>query len=242
MNRREAIRERRRRQKRRKQITTVLIVAGVALLGAALLIYPSLTPAGEFVQVESVPRPMADGNAMGNPDAPVVIEEFSDFRCPHCADFSEKIAPDIIDAYIATGKVYFVYRSVGELLRSEASAVAAEAAYCAGDQDKFWEYHDLIFANQHIIFTNPQAMADATLEKYLLAFAESLNLDMGEFRSCFNGHTYRNRVQQDEVDARRAGVTGTPSFLINGQLLTGAQPFTAFQQIIEAELAAGGSQ
>lgn len=163
---------------------------------------------------------------MGDPNAPVVIEEFSDFQCPYCRQFALQTMPQIIDNYVATGKVYFVYRTLGDWLGPE-SQLAAEGAYCAGDQGKFWGYHDALFTNQGRISFSASN---------LLKLAQTMNLDMEEFTSCVKDFKYRERVKQDLQDGIEAGVRGTPSFRINGKLFVGSQSFSAFQQEIESAL------
>lgn len=194
------------------------------------------TPVAEFTK-----RPMVNDNAMGDPNAPIKIEEFSDYQCPFCLRFFNETEAKIMDAYVATGKVYFVYRSFGEFLGPESKA-AAEAAYCAGDQDRYWEYHDVLYANQ--IGENVGAYADDRLE----AFAETIQLDMDAFNDCFRSGKYADRADQDYLDGSTAGVTGTPSFvityLVNGEekqrMIAGAYPFSEFQNQIDAALAEMG--
>ncbi len=106
---------------------------------------------------------------------------------------------------------------------------ASEATECADDQGKFWEYHDLLFAN-------PSALNVDGLKGY----AGQLGLDTGTFDECLDSGKYEQEVLQDMQDGRAAGVTGTPAFFINGQLVSGAQPFTVFQQIIDELLAGEG--
>lgn len=236
-NQRQRIEQRRKERQRKKRLTYVMIGAGVALIVAAILIIPSLNKtdvaAGDLNVPDLKERDMARGNAMGDPDAPVVIEEYSDFACPHCKDFSQTTEERIISEYVQNGEVYLVYNSVGNLLSSSASVQAAEASYCAGDQEKFWQYHDLVFANQAALFTDTTANISPTLNR----FAEILELDMGQFEDCYQGDKYKERVQQDMLEAQQAGISGTPSFLVNGRLLKGSVPFSNFQQVIEEELA-----
>lgn len=240
-SRRQVLRERRLRRKRQQRLIIILAISGVALIVTALLIYPTLklalAPVGEIVEIIPNPRPMSDFNAMGDPEAPVKIEEFSDFQCPFCKRFSDETEQQIVDTYVATGKVYFVYIPYGpggNLIGPE-SLVSAKAAYCAGDQDKFWEYHDILFANH-----TGENVGDFA-EKRLMAFAESLNLDVDEFRSCFKSNKYDDELQQGLVYGKRAGIGGTPTFLINGKKVEGALPFSTFEMEIEAALAAAGS-
>jgi len=241
MSKREEIRERRRKRQQQQRLVTVMIVAGIALIAMAIILLPtlqrSLASVGEFVQPELISRPMVDGNTMGDPNAPVTIIGFSDFGCSHCANFAQGSEDLIAQDYVASGQVYYVYSSVGNLLNNPQTQLAAEAAYCAADQNKFWEYHDIIFANQGLLFYSGLSYID----NYLSAFAESLNLDMGQFNSCLNDHTYRQQVLDDGTAARDAGINSTPSFLINGELLVGNVPYEQFQtQISNALTQASG--
>jgi protein-disulfide isomerase len=214
-----------------------LIVAAAALVIAALLIYPNLKPAGEIAQPTTEARPQADFNAMGDPNAPVKIVEYSDFQCPFCKQFADETEQQIVDTYVSTGKVHFVYVPYGpngQWIGPESEA-AARAAFCAGDQGKFWEYKDYLFANH-----TGENVGDFT-DKRLQAFAEALGLNMSDFNSCFNSSKYDQKLQEGLTQGVQAGAGGTPSFVINGKSVVGAQPFSVFQQEIEAALAAAGS-
>ena len=242
---RQTIRERRQQKQRKQRLTAVLIISGVALLLIGLAFLPSLwdtlTPVGEIVVLEPKPRPMADFNAMGDPDAPVEIVEYSDFQCPYCVQFAAETEPQITENYVATGEVYYVHRSMGNFIsdnlqrgRTE-SIDAAEAAYCAGDQGKFWEYKDILNANWQ------GEDVGAYTEKRLIAMAEMLGLDMDQFSPCLQENKYRELADQDRLDGTRDGVSGTPAFLINGKFISGAQPYSVFAQEIEAALIASGN-
>ncbi|HUI89121.1 MAG TPA: thioredoxin domain-containing protein [Anaerolineales bacterium] len=174
-------------------------------------------------------HPQAEGNKMGDPNAPVKIIEYADFQCPFCLHYWQETEPQIIQDYVATGKVYYEYRSVGGFIGPE-SADAANAAYCAGDQNKFWEYHDVLFAN----WTGENA-GDFTPDK-LRQYAAAIDLNMDQFNTCLSSGAHTDQVNQDVRDAKVAGVQGTPAFLINGKLIEGAQPYSSFQQAIDAAL------
>lgn len=174
-------------------------------------------------------HPNANANAMGDPNAPVKIVEYADFQCPYCLRYWQDTEPQIIQDYIATGKVYYEYHSVGAFIGPE-SAAAAQAAYCAGDQDKFWEYHDTLFAN----WTGENA-GDFTPDK-LDQYAQAVGMNLSQFDVCIRNGNHADQVQQDVVDAQSNGIQATPSFLINGQLLEGAQPYQVFQKAIDAAL------
>jgi len=227
----------RRKEKQSRLIAIVLITLG-ALFLAFLIIYPSLKPVGEVVIPPQVSRPNADFNAAGDPNAPITITEYSDFQCPYCRIFFENTEALLMERYVDTGTVYFVYKSVGQFIGAESKA-AAEAAYCAGDQGKFWEMHDVIFANQ--TGENVGAYTDRRLE----AFADTIDLDRGQFDNCMSSGKYDERTDQDAKDATAAGIQATPSFIItyqvNGETQTrviqGAQSIDVFAQEIEAALA-----
>ncbi|MCD6400673.1 MAG: DsbA family protein [Anaerolineales bacterium] len=237
MGKRQEIRERRKKIKRRQRLIMVLLVSGVALIFVALLIGPTigqaLTPVGDYVIKEFYQHPLVSGNTMGDPNAPVVIEEYSDFGCGHCASFAETTSKQLSEEFIKTGKVRFIFHSVGGLIGSQTTPIAAEAAYCAEDQNKFWEYHDAIYANQYqLFFADPRT----DIMKFFNSFAKDLGLDTDAFQSCLEGGKYRDKVNQDEADARKAGVDGTPTFFVNGEIIRGAQPYEVFKQMIATEL------
>lgn len=238
-------REKIRQQERRSRLITVgLIAVGVAFIVFAI-VWPQLRPPAEVVSVDPGEHPNASDNSMGDPNAPILIEEFSDFQCPYCKRFHEDTEPLLRQYYIETGKVRFVYRSMGNWVSqnigggSTESQDAALAMYCASDQDKFWDMHAYLFAN-NMDAENVGAYAD----KRIKLIAEKAGLDMEQFNSCYDSGKYEERVQQDYEDGQAAGVNGTPGFLmtyeVNGEkktkLIEGAQPFQVFQQELEAAL------
>ncbi len=174
-------------------------------------------------------HPQANGNKMGDPNAPVKIVEYADFQCPYCMHYWQDTEPQIIQNYVAAGKVYYEYHSVGAFLGPQ-SADAANAAYCAADQNKFWEYHDILFANW-----TGENVGDFTLDK-LRQYATAINLNLDQFNTCINSGAHDDLVRQDASDAKAAGVQGTPAFIINGKLIEGAEPYSTFQQTIDAAL------
>jgi protein-disulfide isomerase len=183
---------------------------------------------------------MVDGRAMGDPNAPVTIEVFEDFQCPACKSFSETIEPQVADAYIATGIVYYIFRHfpfLDDRAPRNESDQAASASMCAGDENRFWDYHDLLFANWD------GENQGAFNNKRLVAFAEALGLEMAAFNSCFDGKLHEEEINAEFLLGRDSGVTGTPAVLVNGRILTpGFVP--SFEQIsdaVEAELTASGN-
>jgi protein-disulfide isomerase len=181
---------------------------------------------------ERVKVSIDDDPALGRPEAPVVIVEFSDFQCPYCARFAQQTFPQLKREYIDTGKVRLVFRDF-PLSFHQNAALAAEAAQCAHEQDRFWEMHDRIFAGQG------EWAGSANASQLFTSYAEGLGLDKERFRECLSSGRYREEVQKDFKDGTSYGVTGTPTFFINGIKLVGAQPFSSFQQAIESELKGG---
>jgi len=161
--------------------------------------------------------------------APVTIVEFADFMCPACARFATETLPQIEEEYIETGKVRFVFHNFPFL--GEGSFRAAEAALCAHEQGRFWDYHDRLFADSlergRVVFS----------PENLKALAAELGLDTDRFNECVDTHKYSEMVGEDLEEGRGLGVRANPTFFINDRKVVGAQPYRVFKQIIEEELA-----
>ena len=233
MSKRQIIRERRENQKR---IQRIILISGVALVAVAftlLLIYSTLP--GNLPVFE--PRPMANGTAMGDPEAPIKMVEYASYTCSHCGDYSHEIEPLIVENYVATGKVYVEYRSP---FVSESTTEAVEAALCASDENKFWEYHDALYYYQG------QALTRALLDD----IAKNLKLNISNFNACLDNGKYRDKVDQDFEAGQADLIEATPTFIItytvNGETITksivGAYPYIQFEAEFEAALDAMGIQ
>src|SRR6201993_2863356 len=178
---------------------------------AVLLQPPSVTVAYDPARVK------------GDPKAPVTIVEFSDFQCPYCKQ-SESTLHDLLAKYNGQVKLAYLDFPLREI-HPQAQG-AAEAARCAGEQGKFWEYHDLLFADQ------------GGLDKPgLTTKAEKLQLDQKQFDACIGNEKYKVQIQQDSQEGRGAGVSGTPGFFINGVFISGAQPEATFDKLIKDQIA-----
>ncbi|MBW2244034.1 MAG: thioredoxin domain-containing protein [Deltaproteobacteria bacterium] len=169
---------------------------------------------------------VATGASLGPDDAPITIIEFSDYQCPFCRR-AEPIIEQVLERY--PDKVRFVFQHFPLDSIHPRARAASEAALCAGEQDKFWPYHAVLFGE------------DASLEVAgLEAAAETAELDLPSFRTCVEERRHQAVVDADITAGRAAGVTGTPAFFVNGIGLKGAQPVEEFAKIIEAELARAG--
>jgi protein-disulfide isomerase len=234
MSRRTEIRDQRLRRRRRTTTTLVLVIVAVALLITALLIAQNNRPVGEIVTPQPRAYLQVQGQSTGDPNAPVTIVEYSDFQCPYCRVFHDETFPLLLRDYVQTGLVNFTYLNfpvVDGRSATKESTHAAMASVCAAQQGKFFEFHDLLFANQ-----TGENIGDFS-ERRLYAMAEIAGLDAEAFDAC-----YTDPATADEVDAQRAaglraGIKSTPSLLINGTLMVGALPYADLQAAINAALA-----
>ena len=218
MSKRQKLREKHRKQQKRQQLIIIIMVIVGALLHATALIYPSLKPVGSVTEI--TPRVFnspVNMNTVGNPDAPVKVDVWEDFQCPACKTYSEQIEPQIIKDYVDTGKVFYTfhhYPFLDSQVTTKESNQAASASMCAGAQNRFWDYHDILFANWD--GENQGAFSD----KRLVAFAESLGLVMKEFNTCFDQKQFKTDIDKDYNDGVDQGVSGTPSVFVNGLQIT----------------------
>jgi len=170
-------------------------------------------------------KTLSDDDAfIGSKDAPVTIVEWSDFECPFCNRFFKNTLPQIKEQYIKTGKVKLVYRDF-PLSFHENAQKAAEAAECAGEQGKFFEMHDMIFER------GVQGGVSA-----FKSYASRIGLDTAKFNKCLDSGAMASEIEKDIRDGTNAGIRGTPGFIINGKLVSGAQPFSVFKAAIDSAL------
>ncbi|HLD15978.1 MAG TPA: DsbA family protein [Candidatus Nanoarchaeia archaeon] len=167
--------------------------------------------------------------ALGDKNAPVTIVEFIDYQCPFCGRAFQQTYPIIKKDYIDTGKVYYVIRDYPLPFHTEADEASA-SANCANQQGKYWEMHDMLFSNQ------AQWSGSQNVLTIFNGYAKTLGLNENTFASCTTDKSVLDEISQDTADGSKYGVSGTPTFFINGKALVGAQPLSAFQAAIEAEL------
>ena len=167
---------------------------------------------------------------LGDPLAPITIVEFGDYQCHQCYNWFHDTKPMITRDYIETGKANLVFVDLAFLGRD--SPKAAQATYCADDQNMYWEYHNSLYTFQESKIDNGWASSER-----LKSFAFNLNLDMTLFDECLDSEKHSKRVQYNSQQARDNGVTGTPGFFIVGpdgeEQLAGAQPFSVFKRILD---------
>ena len=157
--------------------------------------------------------------SLGSEDAPVVMIEYGDFRCSFCGKFARETEPKLVDKYVESGTLRMEWRDFPYLGRE--SVGAALAARAAQEQGTFWEYHDLLYENQSGGFSDER----------LVELAREAHLDVEEFEADLGRH--EGAVARDFQEGQRIGITGTPTFVINGEVLAGAQPLEVFEDAIE---------
>lgn len=217
-------------------IPGAIVIAGIIVAGTVFL-----------TQKQSSPQPVTPGSSqiseeelvlgdvnieldgwasMGSDSAPVVMVEYADFACPFCTRFWQETLPLIKRDYIDTGKIRLFYKDFIVVGGDR----AAEAAHCAQEQGKYWEYHDLLFSR------HAQDRAQWSNSSVHRDYAEQLGLDANALVECFESGRYQEKVVRSTQEAAQNGGQGTPYFLINNFPLFGAQPYSSFQQVIEALL------
>ena len=166
---------------------------------------------------------------IGNKNAKITILEFGDYQCTFCHKFHQQTLNDIKKSYINTGIVNFTYKDLP--VNGTASVLAAEAAFCADDQGKYWEYHNMLFDNW------AGERTGWVTDKSLLNFAKESNLDINQFTECMKNHKYYQKVNENQEFAKSVGINATPSFLIFSDdklvRIIGAQPLEKFDDAIQ---------
>ena len=225
------------KQSKQSIFLPVSILVAAALISGTVLYsngsLPILGSIGNKGQSDNVKITVSKSDhILGNEKAKVTIVEYSDFQCPFCRIFWQDTFSKIKSQYIDTGKVRLIYRHF-PLDIHPMSEPSAQASECAGEQGKFWEFHDKIFQEQAKLGQGTIQFTKQNIKKWTSQIA---GVDTAKFNSCLDTAKYASRVSQDVEYANSINVTGTPTFFINGNRLVGAQPFAAFQSAIEKEL------
>ncbi len=207
------------KQKKSRAIRFVLIGIIAAAIAAGVYTFATAAP------VTYTPFGNLGDRVLGADNTTVTIVEFSDFQCPFCGQFARETEPQLIADYIDTGKVKLLYKHFPLSQIHQFAQKAAEASECAGDQGKFWEYHDTLFQNQNALTRND-----------LKRYASDLGLNTTAFGACVDSGAMEGIVKQNYNEGVRKGVGSTPTFYVNNVKITGAQPFSTFKTAIDTEL------
>ncbi len=222
----------------------IVIILGVVLLvGAASLGYSLLTGMGagvtEPVEVEGLEDPerlveVAQGIEVGNPDAPVTLVEFADYQCPACQQFATQVLPSVKRELVDEGRVRYVFYDFPLVAMHPNAFYAARAARCAGDQDRYWDYHDHLFLQQS------EWSASGNPTRLFSGYADELGMDRSAFDSCLRSDRHAEVVTANRVLGERMGVSGTPTVMVSsgqgGAVRVSDWTFNNIVAAVEAEL------
>ena len=197
----------------------LLLLAGV---GAAFVLQQQQDRGSHLTPTEALDK------GKGAPDAPVVVEVYADFQCPWCRRFTFGPERQLEEEYVRQGKVLLLFRHFAFL--GDESRWAAEAAECANEQGRFWDYHDKLFLEQS------GENVDTFRKENLKRFAAELGLDTEQFNQCLDSGKYAAKVQEEILEGHQRGVRGTPTVFINGQRFEGSLDYPSLRGAIEAEL------
>jgi protein-disulfide isomerase len=207
--------------------------AGVAVLVVAVIagvaIQSRRSSSGAAVTQPAHALGPNGGEQRGSGSAQVVVEEYGDFQCPHCADFQRTVGPTI-NRLVDRGAIRFAFHPIAFI--GPESTTAASAATCAGDQGKFWRYHDQLFAQQGP--ENSGTFSTSRLE----SIGRQVGLSDQRFTTCVNQGTYKNWIAQQTDNASRRGVNQTPTVLVDGRIVPDAITTQGLQAAVNAALAA----
>lgn len=224
---RQALRDKRVKEQARNRNLLIILVAAVVIVVAAIVLVPQLInaskPVGAITAITPVARPQASGTSAGNPNAKIKVDVYEDFQCPICRQYTQTVEPQLMDNEVKAGTVYYTFHNFPFIDQGNWSSVnkeshqAANAAMCAADQGRFWDFHDILFANW-----TGENVGDFS-DKRLVAFAQSLGLDMTKFNSCFSANSFQSKIDGDLALGQSLGVTGTPTVYVNGKEVTPGQ-------------------
>jgi len=194
------------------------IVFLLAIVGLVFATRPPSIDPTVYVDVNT------SANIIGEADAPVLVRDYSDFKCPHCRKASTTLVPRLIDEYVKAGTIRFELVPVGF---SDESSFAAQAALCAGDQEQFWPYHDILFEQQDKRFSVEQ----------LLQFGRDLGLEDQALRDCILSGKYKSQIDSNLDEFQAIGGTGTPTFVVGDETIPSGTPsFETLQLLISQKL------
>ena len=221
------------------------VLFGALLIGGSITAFsnfggknksPSSDPADIQNLISNLTTPVIPGaKAIGDDNAPINIIEFGDYQCPFCARFNQETKDELISKYVDTGIVRFGFKDlvINDLPKDKLSTLAAEASYCAAEQDKFWDYHDEVYRNSRGENTGWIS------KESLVAFAHNIDMpNIAQFTECLNSHKNSQHVLQNDNFAKNLGLASTPTFLILKDNSTkiaaveGAQPINVFDDVI----------
>lgn len=220
------------------------VLIAIVVLGIAAILYLAKRPASATVDqnavYDSLQRSYAKAgppqpHVLGNPKAPVVIEEFADFECPSCGRYATITEPDVRKNIIGTGQAFYKYYDF-PLPMHHNSQAASNAAACAEEQGKFWEMHDQLFAGQDQWGLSASENGEVTDNPRSIfeGYARTIGLNIPQWDQCYDSRKYQSRINANAAEAFRRHVDETPTFYINGKIAVGAQSYDDMQKLVDA--------
>ena len=230
----------------RSSLAPLYAILGVVALGGIGLLLYQFTGGGGKPVIAPVPVVMdqaklnrVQGTSVGRADAPVVIYEFADFQCPGCGQFASMVAPLIKERLVQPGKVRYVYYDFPLIQLHQNAFLAARAGRCAGEQGKFWEFHDVIYGQQ------PNWSAEADPSDLFVEYGVRAGADEGRFEECLRSDRYAKEVSESMELGKSLGVGGTPTLIVNGRRLATTPNFADLKKMVDEAIAgtpaAGGA-
>lgn len=213
------------------------LIAGVVILAGAVAVILAGTaseqePASQSQDYSGIPAEWQDRKVLGDPDAPVTVQAWEDFRCPACAAFNQRVKPGLVDNYIASGQVKLEFLHFPLQQHEPGASMAAQASECAADQGQFWAYHDRVFEAT-------ASGASAFLMERLIEYAVDLGLDESSFASCLTSQTHTMTVSESLQAARTAGHNSTPTVLVDGVRVDNPLDYEVVSALIDERLSTG---
>jgi protein-disulfide isomerase len=210
-----------------------LLALVLAAPAAAQAKRDTATSSGAASAADSTATDPLAGRTRGSARAPVTVYEMSDFQCPYCRRFALETFPVLDAAYVATGKVRWVFVNFPLTSIHPNALAAAEVAVCAAQQNAFWRVHDLLYKYQEVWAPLKEPAA------FFLTLADSAKISRPALLACVRSPATQETVAAEAQGAERSGASSTPSFYIEGGLLTGAQPVGVFRQVLDSVLNSG---
>jgi protein-disulfide isomerase len=240
---RQLLKEQRKRKEQQQRLFMIGGIVVVALLLVGLIAIPAIqnadTPVGEFNRITPVAYPNENGTTLGDPNAKVTIDTFEDFQCHACQSYTQSIEPVVIKNIVETGKAKYVFHQypfLDDASTDTGSDNAANASECAAEQNRFWDYKNMLFANRNGVIGEFSS-------NRLAAFAESLGLDMNQFNTCYSENRYQDKINADLQLGKEMNVQGTPSVFVNGENVSpGKVPtFDQISALVDQKLSETGN-
>jgi len=212
----------------------IYLVGGAVVLAGLIAVILAVATGNSESTAETpdysgVPSAWQNRNALGDPEAPVTVHAWEDFRCPACAAFNQRVKPGLVDNYIVSGQVKLEFHHFPLQQHEPGASLAAQASECAADQGQFWPYHDRVF---QATASGPSAF----LMERLIEYAVELEMDAGTFTSCMTNQSHLLTISESLQAARAAGHNSTPTVLVNGVRVANPLDYEAVSAAIDSQL------